>query len=141
MTLCECGCGRPAPIAKRTRRHLGWVKGQPKRFINGHSGGAVRHGACGTPEYRAYINAKVRCVNPNSHAWENYGGRGIRFLFGSFEAFLSCVGPRPVGLTIDRIDNDSHYMPGNMRWATRSEQRRNQRYTKWLPRGGEYEPR
>jgi len=107
------------------------VKGQPLRFIHGHNG--RRHGGEGTPEYKAYTDAKGRCTNPRSQAWHNYGGRGIRFLFASYEDFIKCVGPRPAGLSLDRIDNDSHYEPGNVRWATPSEQERNKRRCRIAP--------
>jgi len=84
-----------------------------------------------TPEYRAYIDAKSRCNNPNSGRYYTHGGRGIKFLFNSFDEFFAAVGPRPEGLTLDRIDNDGHYEVGNLRWATPSQQLRNRRrYTR-----------
>lgn len=84
-----------------------------------------------TPEYRAYIDAKRRCNNPNSCRYYTHGGRGIKFLFKSFDEFFAAVGPRPEGLTLDRIDNDGHYEAGNLRWATPSQQVSNRRrYTK-----------
>jgi hypothetical protein len=57
-----------------------------------------------------------------------YGGRGIKFLFTSFEQFLAELGPRPSGMSLDRIENDGNYEPGNVRWATRSEQVQNRRF-------------
>jgi hypothetical protein len=59
--------------------------------------------------------------------YQNYGGRGIKFLFTSFEQWFAELGHRPLGETIDRIDNDGHYEPGNVKWSTRSEQNSNQR--------------
>ena len=80
-----------------------------------------------TPEYRAYIDAKSRCNNPNSGRYYTHGGRGIKFLFNSFDEFFAAVGPRPDGMTLDRINNDGHYEAGNLRWATPSQQVSNRR--------------
>jgi hypothetical protein len=130
--LCECGCGQPTPISKRTYGQVGWVKGQPKRFISGHAvrgnKSALKHGMSRTPEWDAFIHAKDRCTNPKNTRWEDYGGRGIRFRFASFEDFFAEVGPRPSPKhSLDRKENDGHYAPGNLRRATPSEQQRNKR--------------
>lgn len=95
------------------------------------------HRATNTPEYSAWQSMRDRCCNPRNKRFRHYGGRGIsicdRWRFGEngkgpFECFLADVGRRPSPeLSIDRIDNDDGYHPGNVRWATRIQQRRNQR--------------
>jgi hypothetical protein len=85
----------------------------------------VRHGFRNAPEYHAYYDAKRRCTKPKYCSYHRYGGRGIKFLFKSFRQFYDELGKRPNGLTLDRMDNDGNYEPGNVRWATRKEQARN----------------
>jgi hypothetical protein len=84
-----------------------------------------------TPEYKAWQNARERCTNPNKDSYSYYGGRGIEFLFTAFEEFLAEVGLRPSDQhSIDRIDVDGHYAPGNVRWATAKQQANNKRRNK-----------
>src|SRR5258708_1547249 len=130
VKLCKCGCGEPAPISKQTQRFKGHVKGQPIGYINGHNArgkgnGTFKHGMSRTPEYTAWDNARNRCsTNPKVRYWKDYGGRGIKFLFTNFEQFFKELGPRPSPEhSVDRIENDGHYEPGNVRWATPKEQR------------------
>ena len=74
-----------------------------------------------------------RCTNPNNKDFPRYGGRGISVCpewIASYEAFESYMLPRPSGASIDRIDNDGNYEPGNVQWATVTEQARNRRSNK-----------
>jgi hypothetical protein len=91
------------------------------------------HGLSYSPEYMAYQNAQQHCTNPKAAKYANYGGRGIEFRFTSFEQWYAELGPRPVTpvgrsvYSVDRKNVNGHYEPGNVRWATKSEQGFNKR--------------
>ena len=93
--------------------------------------GGKTHGLSHMPEYRIWKGMLARCHNSKSPNWEDYGGRGIKVLFASFEEFFAEIGPRPSpDLSVDRIDNDGNYESGNIRWAIRSQQAKNKRTSK-----------
>lgn len=83
-----------------------------------------------------------RCYNANTKSYAAYGGRGIKvspYWHGvdGFAAFLRDMGACPINGTLERIDNDGSYNPENCRWASRIEQAKNKRTTRWLTAKGE----
>jgi hypothetical protein len=81
------------------------------------------------PLYPTWQSARARCTHPQAKGYKNYGGRGISMLPAWVESFpefrqwvLVNLGERPEGMTLDRKDTDGNYEPGNLQWATYSEQ-------------------
>ena len=111
----SCGCLAREGVAARNRKH----------------GGAALADNRKSPEYIAWQAIVQRCTNPNHKAWRNYGGRGIAICAEwrhDFAAFFAHVGPRPSSAhSIDRMDNERGYEPGNVRWVTLDVQAKNRR--------------
>lgn len=87
------------------------------------------HGKSKTPTYRIWRVMLNRCDHSSQDSYKYYGGRGIKVCerWRKFENFLSDMGEKPDGLTLDRKKSEGNYEPGNCRWATWTEQRMNQR--------------
>jgi len=128
---CKCDCGETKQVvssclARGKTQSCGCLAKmvQPSNLI---------HGMSSSKEYFVWQAIKKRCLTKRHPAYRNYGGRGISISkewVESFAAFIAHVGPRPnPSDTIDRIDNDGNYEPGNVRWVSRSENNSNRRNT------------
>lgn len=89
--------------------------------------------------YGVWRNMLSRCRNPNGPHYANYGGRGIKVCarWTVFKNFVEDMVAPAAGYSLDRIDNDGDYEPGNCRWVSRAEQNRNTRRNVWVTVGGE----
>lgn len=88
------------------------------------------HGKTDTREYRIWTNMKTRCLNSKNEAFPQYGGRGIKICHewvNDFGAFLRDMGPCPKGMTLERLENNNGYDPGNCAWRSYQDQQNNRR--------------
>ncbi len=106
--------------------------------------GRVKHGEARgyqcSPEYVAWLTMRRRCCDTRGKHYRHYGGRGIAVCerwIEDFPTFLTDMGRRPTPQhSLDRIDNDGNYEPGNCRWATQQEQCNNTRHNRLLALNG-----
>jgi hypothetical protein len=132
---CACACGRAitvrgAHLMSGITRSCGCLAKETLRK-NGERSARHGHARVGhrSLTYSSWQAMLKRCNNPHHRYYKNYGGRGIKVCnrWLKFENFLADIEERTSGTTIDRIDNDGNYCKRNCRWATPSQQRRNQR--------------
>ncbi len=110
--ISSCGCKKIADFTKRV----------------------TKHGLSKAPEYQIWHAMKRRCLDPKNPAYADYGGRGIQVCdrWLQFENFYADMGPKPEGLSLERIDNNLGYSKLNCKWATHKEQMSNTRKCKYV---------
>ncbi len=144
--LCQCKCGKTTRVrASHLKtgdvkscgclRRASWKK-SPTNIDQ------TKHGGRYTSEYSVWCAIKARCFNKAVRSYKDYGQRGITMCEewrNDFGTFLRDVGPRPTKRhSIDRFpNNDGHYEPGNVRWATRLQQNQNKRSNRLFIHNGE----
>ena len=135
--FCRCKCGTIKSVLVSSLTHglsrsCGCLQKEAASAL-------ASHGKSGSSIYRRWHAMIQRCTNPNDGSYKRYGGRGIgvhpKWL--EFTGFYTDVGDPPfVGASLDRIDNDGDYCPGNVRWASRRTQQNNLRSNRVLTLDG-----
>lgn len=126
---CQCECGnittiRSHSLLRDDTKSCGCIRSEKMKH------GKTIHGFYNTPTYHSYRAMIARCTDIKHKQYKDYGGRGIIICeswLQSFQNFLTDMGKRPEGTTLDRKDNDDNYYKENCKWATRIEQNNNKR--------------
>ncbi len=122
--LCRCSCGTEKLVLEQTLKN-----GASVSCGCFNSELRTTHGLSASHEYNTWIKAKHRCTNKKDKSYSRYGGKGVTMWEGWLndpQAFIDHIGPMPSkSHTLDRIDGTKGYEPGNVRWATQTEQANN----------------
>ena len=132
VAVYKCDCGTSFFMQCRSEKNTQscgcFTRESARKLLTGNKHRKT-HGAINTGSYKTWRSMRGRCNDKNNNEFHRYGGRGVKIgdQWNSFEVFVSDMGERPAGTSIDRIDNDGNYELGNCRWATAKEQSRNTR--------------
>jgi hypothetical protein len=141
----RCDCGESTvqyvSVARRSKISSCGCRRRELAISNGKQ--STTHGMHRTTTYRSWECMCRRCRSPKDKSYKNYGGRGITVSarWDSFENFFADMGERPQGTSLDRINNNGNYEPGNCRWATTQEQAKNKRPMSYYPSNRKSRPR
>jgi hypothetical protein len=129
--MCRCECGNLVDVIG-SRLRCGTVKSCGCMARDAVVRKSQTHGKSESLTYYSWQSMRARCLNSAHPNFPKYGGRGILVCtrWNRFEDFLADMGERPIGTSLDRINNDGNYEPGNCRWATKKQQQNNRRVSK-----------
>ena len=139
LWFAKCNCGtvrevREEALLRGASRSCGCIAARKAKAL------FTKHSMSRTPTHQAWRAMRYRCTRPSHPSYHNYGGRGISVCqewMESFMQFLSDMGEKPKGLTLERIDNNKGYYKENCKWATHREQCRNMRKSRIFEYKGE----
>jgi len=149
LVTCSCICGNTITTAltrlkSGETQSCGCIKkeldrAKTKRIHALGISGMRTHGLYASPEYKVWCAMKRRCLKSNDPNFCRYGGRGIQVCerWLQFESFIADMGRRPSSKhTLERLDNDGHYEPGNCEWRTWRDQNHNKSNNRWITHAG-----